>query len=292
MRRIKTLLRRGLDQTPLFRAWQTNREFRVERALLKARPISITDQTSVIHYSVNKAATQYTKRIMLSCGKENGLIPVRMSDYAWNKEFPYLFTLSAEEVKPYLHIFRPRGFLYTVFGGLVEGIPNIQDYRTVIMIRDPRDVLVSGYYSYSKSHAVPRSGSKAKEFQAFRDRINNKTVDEHVVEMSQNTRWRMQQYLELRRSCPAVCILRYEDMIADFTIWLEQLLAHCQWEISPSLRDQLLNEADWGRNIKQENTSSHRRQVTPGDYKRKLQTKTIDYLNEYLSDVLSEFGYR
>jgi len=72
----------------------------------------IRSSHSVIHYSVNKAASQYTKRIMLRCGEENGLLPVRMSDYAWAKEFPYLFTLSAEEVKPYLHIFRPHGYLY------------------------------------------------------------------------------------------------------------------------------------------------------------------------------------
>jgi len=292
MKKLKSLVRRSLCQIPQVRAWQLNREFHVERALLDNKPIATADQTSVIHYSVNKAATQYTKHIMLRCGEENELLPVRMSDYAWFKEFPYLFRLSTDEVKPYLQLFRPHGFLYTVFGGLIEGVPNIQDYRTVVMIRDPRDVLVSGYYSYSKSHAMPQSPTKAAEFRAFRAKIIDQGIDDYVIEMSENNRWRMQQYIDLRRSCPTVCILKYEDMIADFPTWLDKLLTHCQWQISPTLRDQLINEAAQAGSKKPEDKTNHRRQVTPGDHKRKLQDKTIEHLNEYFSEVLNEFGYQ
>jgi len=291
-RRLIASVRFKLKQAPVLRNWQINRQFRVERALLKCRPIATSSNTSVLHFSINKAATQYTKRIMLRCGEENGLVPVRMSAYAWVSEFPYLFTLSAEEVKPYLHIFRPRGFLYTFFGGLVEGIPNMQDYRTVVMIRDPRDALVSAYYSYSKSHPTPQSSTKAAQFKRLKTRLSNMTVDEYVMEESKNLRWRMSQYLELKGAGLAISVLKYEDMILDFQTWLNELLAHCQWEISSTLREQLLNEAGRNSHIKQEDTASHRRQVTPGEHKRKLQNVTVEYLNECLSDVLRGFGYQ
>jgi len=291
MKNLKSLIRQKLYQLPLVQSWQVNKEFHLERALLNRKLIATTNQTSVIHYSINKAATQYTKRIMLRCGEENGLLPVRMSDYAWVKEFPYLFTLSAEEVKTYLHIFRPHGYLYSTFGGLVEGIPNINNYRTVVMIRDPRDVLVSAYYSYSKNHAIPQSPKKAAEFKILRAKMIAQGIDEYVIEMSKNSQWRMQQYYNLQRSCSAVCILRYEDMITDFSTWLDKLLTHCQWTISSILRNQLMSEAEQAGRKKPENTTSHKRQVSPGEHKRKLQYNTIKYLNKHLSKELHQFGY-
>ncbi len=290
--RLSAYIRRRLQKIPAIRSWQTNRQFGVERALLKNRPIDTTEQPSVLHFSVNKVATQYTKRVMLRCAEENGLLPVRMSDYAWFNEFPYLFTLSAAEVQPYLHVFRPHGFLYTVFGGLVEAIPDIQKYRTVVMLRDPRDVLVSGYYSYKISHKMPPSQSKASDFEVFRARVQSQTVDEYVIEMSEDTRWRMQQYLDLRKTGPGVTILRYEDMIADFPAWLNRLLEHCQWKISPSLKEKLLHEAMQAKSSKKEKTTSHKRQVFPGDHKRKLEPQTIDHLNNYFSSILNELGYK
>ena len=76
IRRIASSVRHTLKQTPPVQSWENHRRFRVERALLNHKPVATADQTSVIHYSVNKAATQYTKRIMLRCGAKNGLIPV------------------------------------------------------------------------------------------------------------------------------------------------------------------------------------------------------------------------
>jgi len=159
------------------------------------------------------------------------------------------------------------------------------------MIRDPRDALVSAYYSYSKNHAIPQSPTKAAEFKLLRAKIIAQGIDGYVMEMSKNSQWRMQQYFNLQRSCSAVCILRYEDMIADFPTWLDKLLTHCQWKISPILRNQLISEAEKAGHRKPENTESHRRQVSPGEHKRKLQDKTIKNLNEYLSEELQQLGY-
>ncbi len=292
LRRLSSDVSRKLKKAPLLRDWYTNRQFRVERALLKGQSPAVSSRPSVLHFSMNKAATQYTKRIMIRCGQENDLVPVRMSDYAWVKEFPYLFTLSAEDVKQYLHIFRPHGYLYSVFGGLVEGIPNIEAYRTVLMIRDPRDALVSGYHSYSKSHAVPQAKDKADEFLAFRERISNQSLDDYVMDVSANAKWRMQQYLDLKRSHPGVCVMKYEDMIADFEPWLDAILNYCGWQISAELRDSLVAEAKKSRSKKDEDVTKHRRQVTPGEHKRKLQSSTVQYLDECFADILQGFGYK
>jgi hypothetical protein len=98
--------------------------------------------------------------------------------------------------------------------------------------------------------------------------------------------------LDLKQTGPAVCVLKYEEMIADFPTWLNKMLAHCQWKISVTLHEQLLEEAGRVRCKKCEDSNSHRRQITPGDHQRKLQPETIKYLNEYMADELLGFDYQ
>ncbi len=284
-------LYRHIRRWPILRTLESRRRFRIERDLLNGRTHRVVVHPSILHFSINKAATQYTRRILLRCGRENGLLPVQMSTYAWNADFPYLFTLSAEAVKPYLHIFRPQGYLYTVFGGLVEGIPDLGSYRTVIMVRDPRDVLVSGFYSYAYSHIAPPSEEKVEEFTEWRTFVQNLTLDEYAMEISRNLRERLQKYLGVTAVYPQTCVLKYEEMIADFASWLDCLLSYCQLNISPGLRQELIDEAGRTSRKKKEEISQHRRQVTPGEHEQKLKPETIEYLNTYLADVLAGFGY-
>lgn len=291
IQRMRSGVNRRLKKLPVMEDWYDQRRFRVERDLINGRAHKTIDHPSILHFSVNKAATQYTKRIMLRCAQENGLLPAQLSAYAWKHDFPYLFTQTAVENEPYLHVFRPKGYVYTVFGGFVEGIPHIEQYRVVVMVRDPRDVLVSGYYSYAHSHALPPDEEKAEEFLEFRSLVQQMSVDEYARELGPDLYGRLQKYINLSWQMDDVCILKYEDMIADFPSWLDTLLAYCQFQISDSLRASLLQEADRSKQKKKEDISSHRRQVTPGDHMRKLQPETINYLNDLFADITKQFQY-
>jgi hypothetical protein len=283
-------IQRHLYRLPPLYHWQMGQRFKVERALLNGRHQPISSHPSIIHFSVNKVATQYIKRLLIRCAKENGLIPVRMSEYAWHTNFPYLFTLSAEEVEPYLHIFQPKGYLYTVFGGLVEGIPNVDDYRVVIILRDPRDVLVSGYYSYAFSHAEPEVEEARESFEQFRAYARSLGVDGYVTALCEDTRQSYQRYLDFLAVHPQVYLTRYEEMLADFPAWLAGLLDYCQLEISTALEQKLLAEARIAQ-PSGEDVSRHRRQGKSGDYRKKLKPETIDYLNRELAPILERLDY-
>lgn len=291
IQRTKRGVNRRLKRVPFLKGWYQQREFRVERDLINGRTHKVVDHPSILHFSVNKAATQYTKRIMLRCAQENKLQTVQLSAYAWRHDFPYLFTQTGEENQPYIHVFQPKGYAYTVFGGFVEGIPNIAQYQTVIMVRDPRDVLVSGYYSYAHSHKLPPSAEKAEEFLAFRAHVQEMSVDEYALEIGENLKERLQKYVNFCQMNSNVCVLKYEDMIADFPNWLDALLAYCQLQISVSLRTTLINEANQTKQKKKEDVSQHRRQVTPGDHLRKLKPETVSHLNILFADILQQFRY-
>ena len=55
-------------------------------------------------------------------------------------------------------------------------------------------------------------------------------------------------------------------------------------------RAKLIAESNDSVNTK-ENKMKHKRQVTPGDHRRKLKPETIAKLNTDLADILTRYGY-
>ena len=183
---LKTYAGRILRRLPVAERYLNRRyrlkRFPVELSLIAGRHVNHNTHRSIVHFSLNKAATQYTKSILWRCAVQNGMVPVGIHDYAWGSDFPYLDRLSAAEMQRYQHIFKPSGYLYSVFGGMVEGIPNLDRYKVVLMVRDPRDLLVSSYYSLAYSHPVPlKTSGKHDDFMAARSTARRVSVDEHVL---------------------------------------------------------------------------------------------------------------
>ncbi|MGF1579593.1 MAG: sulfotransferase domain-containing protein [Gemmataceae bacterium] len=266
------------------------KRFFVERGLIHGTHRHEAQQTSIIHFSVNKAASQYVKRILRRCAEENAMAVARFDGYSFHSNFPYLHTLTASEMSRFQHIFRPRGYLYTVFGGMVEGIPQLENYRVLLLVRDPRDVLTSRYYSVAHSHPVPLVPTKRIAFEKDRMCARKIGIDQYVLNEMQQVKATYERYRRLLVPLENVHITKYEEMVDDFEQWLEKLLRHCGLEVSPELREQFRAEARATRS-RQEDPTSHVRQITPGDHRRKLKSETIQKLNQTLRDELDCFGY-
>lgn len=264
--------------------------FHVERGLVGGTHFCECTHPSILHFSVNKSASQYVKKILRRCAEENGMAVARMDGYAFHSDFPYLHTLGVSEMAQYQHIFRPRGYLYTAFGGMVEGIPDLATYRIVLMVRDPRDVLTSRFYSVAYSHPVPLVPTKRSAFWNERNQARKMGIDRYVLMEVEQVQRTYERYRRLLPLTPNVHWTKYEEMIADFESWLAKLLIHCGLDVSPKLREELVVEACNSRPDNEE-PKSHLRQVTPGDHRRKLQAGTITRLNHILEPELAWFGY-
>jgi hypothetical protein len=288
---MKTMLFHQLLKVPFFHTWHLKNRFKVERQLIEGRHHARSSHRSIIHFSVNKAATTYTKSILSRCATENDIVPVDINGYAFNSNFPFLDHLTAQEMERYRHIFKASGYLYTVFGGMVEGIQNLDEFLTVLIVRDPRDVLTSSYFSIAYSQNPPRRGNKVETFMKRRTYARQVDIDQFVKSESERVRRVYQRYLDLLVTRPKVYITTYEEMIADFRTWLDGLLEYCRLKISPQLQRQLLEEAHRSR-PREENVSKHIRQALPGDHQRKLQAQTIAHLNSFFSNILREFNYK
>jgi hypothetical protein len=217
------------------------RKFATELQLIKGRHQNFNAHPSIIHFSINKAATQYVKSILIRASTANGLAPVDIHDYAFNTNFPYLDNLSEEQMVQYRHIFRPQGYLYSVFGGMVEGIEDLNRYKIVLVLRDPRDILVSRYFSIAYSHfPPPKSANKYSEFVARRLEAKSLSIDEYVVAESDQLYGEFRRYKDLLLSkYPMTYVATYENMTRNFEAWLSGLLRYCQLDLNPSQRREL-----------------------------------------------------
>jgi hypothetical protein len=160
------------------------------------------------------------------------------------------------------------------------------------MLRDPRDVLVSEYYSTAYSHVAPYGPSaKYEDFIKQRQTAQGVTIDEYVVADSERLDEILRRYkLLLIDKHPNIYITTYEEMLADFPRWLTGLLDRCQLTITSEFQQILLQEYERLR-PKGEDARRHLRKGQSGDHQEKLKRSTIDHLNRKFASVLEEFGY-
>lgn len=266
--------------------------YRTERALIRGDHTNSNVHPSILHFSFNRSATQYVKSILRRCATQNGLVPVAMNDYAFHSDFPFLDHLSPDEMRDYQHIFKEKGYLYSAFGGMVENIPNMENYKVFLVTRDPRDILVSSYYSIAYSHGTPaKRGNKYNTFLSRRQSAKDSTIDEFVLAESERLYHNFRKYqIELLDSYKDIYVASYEAMVNDFESWLSDLLKYCELSISDTMRAALVEE-HYEKIPRTEDIHRHVRKGQPGDYKEKLLPDTIKFLNHKFAPVLCRYGY-
>jgi len=289
---VKAWLRNLPLASGYLRTRDLQKKFNVELSLIAGKDVATCDHPSIIHFSVNKAATQYIKRVLGQCARECGLVNVGIHDYAFQGDFPYLDSLSAEQMQAYQHIFRAQGYCYAVFGGMIEGVPDLDRYRLVLVLRDPRDVLVSSYFSVAFSHVAPGEGSdKREEFAQMRARAQASTIDDYVLAESDRMLGNYERYKRLLvERYPSAYVTKYEHMTDDFAGWLRALLEYCELDVPVDVFANLVQEHE-AKRPRQEDTQRHTRKGKPGDHREKLRPDTIAQLDAKFAKILAAFDY-
>jgi hypothetical protein len=159
----------------------------------------------------------------------------------------------------------------------------------IFQIRDPRDILVSEYFSLGWIH--PTLGTQLSD---RRQSLQQMTIDEYVIEQSEVSSWPLEEkfkpLLERELNSRFEMIVTYEEMVTDFPKWAEKVLPPFGFRF-PKLA--AIKLAWRYRNEFKTATESmtHKRRITPGDHRRKLKPATIERLNQRFENVLTRFGY-
>ncbi len=186
-------------------------------------------------------------------------------------------------------------------------IPRMEDYRVILHLRDPRDVLVSMFYSYCFIHAgeiPPNTGYRrevaergiddfvlAKASERSGEILGDYGSGGHIEALIGNVPRRYRDYLDRLLGKPFVTLVRYEEMVTDYRAWLEKFIEPFPLTDRPRHVETLAREASQLFPKREQDVVSHLRHVAPGDYREKLRPATIRRLNEIFAAPLEQLGY-
>lgn len=256
--------------------------FKAERRL--SRGISLSDSThrSLLFFTTQKCASRYVNSLLCRLAEAEGLVPIDFDAYvAMDRPPRHLSPFAPEGTRALA--FQPSGYYYGPFGSWRQ-IPDMASYAVVLQLRDPRDVLTSLYYSTAFSHALI-----SRKVIRRRQAAQQMSVDEYVLANSDEFLRIYRRYCDKLVNAPGVLFLKYEHMVADFSDWLTQLSTHTGLSQHRDVLDALIAEADF--EVEREDKYAQRRQVTPGDHRRKLAPATIQSLNQQFKPILETLQY-
>jgi hypothetical protein len=210
-----------------------------------------------------------------------------------------------------------------------EYVKHLDDFVGFHVIRDPRDICVSAYYSHLYSHRITRP-----ELAEHRAKLQALSKDDGLLYEMQSRKRQFERMYNWPSSLPTVLEVRMEELIQnpyqslpeilgylgllyDATFSTKSRLVYCLHRGLRRLEDAgpghlsipiaperlhverllgIIWENDFtvksgGRQPGQEDPRSHYRKGTPGDWKNHFQEMHIDYFSSHYNHVLLKLGY-
>ncbi|MFT7073464.1 MAG: hypothetical protein ACJAX3_002461 [Patiriisocius sp.] len=256
--------------------------YRSEARLFSGKKVkSLTSQQSLLFFTVHKCASTLVVKIIRELSEKKEIIPIDLDGFIITHKNNNKKVF--EDNKFLNQVFISKGFYY---GALryFRKVPSINEYRVFLMLRDPRDVLTSMYFSMAYSHTV-----LDKKMISSRESTRDLSIDEFVLSIMDSYKKKYNEYISELLGKENVLFLKYEQMVNDFPTWLNTMSLSLGI-YDEKIVDELIKSNSFQN--KKEDIHSHIRNIYPGDHKRKLKPETIEILNEEFESVLKILDYK
>ena len=186
------------------------------------------------------------------------------------------------------------GNLYGGYRDYPSGLatsPVFRDGIKVLLVRDPRDAIVSEYFSTRATHSLPESTGEdgAREDMLRRREAAQQTgIEDYARAEAFKMADTVERFIAVRDD-PKLLLLRCEDVIFDKARMVQDVIDHFGWTIQPAQIEAILKWIDVVP--ERENPGAFIRKVTPGDHKEKLSPAVIAEMNSVLAPTMTAFGY-
>ncbi len=263
------------------------------RRLFEVREASSAQ--NIYHCCVHKTASQWVRKLLQDkrTYKYSGLQVYNYEQHLPGKVDPRRLTeRTFEEPFPKRRIITP---IYIDQPGL-KRIPKPKNFRAFFVMRDPRDILVSRYFSFKVSHPVIGDISK------LRDDLNTMPQEEGLGYVIDQLAKRglfdaLRSWAEVAPADKELATFRYEDLTgaSQFATW-QRLYAHCDIRMPDSVLRGLLERNSFsaltkGRERGAEDVQSHLRKGVHGDWKNHFTPAVEKKFREVTGGLVEDLGY-
>jgi hypothetical protein len=175
----------------------------------------------------------------------------------------------------------------------ISDYPEFNSSQKIFMFRDPRDALVSQYFSDAYSHPLPSRETEtgkagAEAFEKKRAEARSTDIDAYVLKHARSMDKTLLAFAKLLAD-PTCLLLRYEEYVFQKRRMIHKILQHFEWSCPPGQIDALLQRVD--EVPEHESKERFVRRVIPGDHRAKLAPETIRKLNGLLRESMQFFDY-
>lgn len=168
--------------------------------------------------------------------------------------------------------------------------PELSEAKRFVVIRDPRDTLISLYFSLKHSHPLDASGKKQKE----RETLQAMSTEEGLAYLIEH---HLPRVAAIHSSWIGTgeLVLRYEDLLQDQTLLGDLLLDKLQLPTTSKALTKAMErnkfESVFKRKLGEVDAASHGRQGLPGDWKNHFTAALRQKFHESHGAALIAAGY-
>lgn len=258
---------------------------------------------SILVYTVHKAASMFLHSISEDVAKEFGI-----THYSPNNrgEADIYAEIRRVSWKAFIENPSHEGCFGPIRAGAADPIipDGLSAFAVVLHLRDPRDVLTSLYYSNVYNH--PRKEGRFNPSDEKRKQWEDEGVDVFVLKQTPTFKQRYETLISGLLGKENVTLLKYEDMVTDYSTWLNRFLAaFSHLPLPPKRRLGLFSAPNSLSAVHEhlyqkyrqdfvppaEDVHKHIRQLMPGDHERKLAPETISQLDTEFGEILNLLNY-
>jgi len=173
-------------------------------------------------------------------------------------------------------------------------LPKRGTYKAFFVLRDPRDIVVSAYYSLRYSH------NPMGEVLTLRKALCNMSLEEGLIFVieylkSKNLFEALRSWTEAEDD-DRILLVKYEDFAVNYRVVVENILSHCGIYIPQDVFDKLIDKYSFkrirGKSTVIEDPASHYRKGKPGDWKLYFTKKVTDVFDKFTVTLVNDLGYK
>lgn len=237
---------------------------------------------SVVFFTTHKCASTLMLRMLSHVNKQTlGLTHLNLAAFLWDARGDSGLSVQELIAASPQEYFRDHGILYAPLRSYFD-ISHLRSAKPLLMLRDPRDILVSGYYSAKYSHRPPADPRRRAAFMQHRADLRQISVEEYALSYAPHT---LKLYDQYRQHIAHTSLVTYEQMWRDFPGFAGRLAQILGVQFNAELTAELQQMAAPGASAA-EDVTAHRRKGIPGDFRDKLSPQAAAKLTYMFAENL------